>query len=958
MAQPPVEEGKLLSEALNTVKIQFQQMRKNLELDQLMDALKSASLMLAELRTSSLSPKQYYELYMAVFDALRHLSNYLYDAHTQGRHHLADLYELVQYAGNIIPRLYLMITVGSVFMSVPDAPVREIMRDMIEMSRGVLHPIRGLFLRHYLSGQTRDHLPTGIDPGPMGNLQDSIHFVLTNFVEMNKLWVRLQHQGHSRDREKREMERKELRILVGTNLVRLSQLDGVDLDMYQQNILPSILEQVVNCKDVIAQEYLMEVVIQVFTDEFHLHSLGPFLSATAQLQPKVNIKAIVIALIDRLAAYAAREAESDDPEETKKQEEAAARRLAEKVKLQKSKARESAVSVADTVVASEASAWDSHETESVSATVESETPTVNGTSGEEKPPETPTEGKGKDREGSPTRKFRGVPENVQLFEVFWKQVVELIKARPDLLIQDITALFVSLTNLSLSCYPDRLEYVDQVLAYAAEKVKEFIDSPDLHAQQTSANLASLLVAPINSYQSVLTLLAIPNYAPLLSKQLFSTRRSIAHSIISSVLKNETIVETPEDVDGVLELCHVLIKDQSDSSSNANAVNGAYNPSTRRQGPHFVEQEEMAEEQGWVARMVHLFRAESLDVQFELLQTARRHFDLGGERMRFTFPALITSSIKLCRRYHNREHLESDWQTKVTTILKFVRQLTSILANQVEAPSIALRLFLLAAQISDECGFEDLTYDFYVQAFSVYEESISESRAQLQAITLIIGTLNGAKVFGVDNYDTLITKAALHGAKLLKKSHQATAVGLASHLWWQEAPPPADEEVTAPKVAAADKTKEGEEEEVKAYPHQDSKRVLECLQKSLRIANSAIEEIVTVQLYCDTLDQYLYYLDKGAPAVAPKFINSLVELITSSIDNIQSPDVHPSQRAPPGLIEGVQTPEMIMRHFTNSLYYIQQRKDAAAEGMSGDAASDSRWDEVEVVGALLKMGIRR
>lgn len=69
---------------------------------------------------------------------------------------------------------------------------------------------------------------------------------------------------------------------------------------------------------------------------------------------------------------------------------------------------------------------------------------------------------------------------------------------------------------------------------------------------------------------------------------------------------------------------------------------------------------------------------------------------------------------------------------------------------------------------------------------MYEDSISESRAQLQAITLIIGTLGGAKVFNVDNFDTLITKAALHGSKLLKKSHQATAVGLASHLWWQEA----------------------------------------------------------------------------------------------------------------------------------------------------------------------------
>lgn len=236
---------------------------------------------------------------------------------------------------------------------------------------------------------------------------------------MNKLWVRLQHQGHSRDREKREMERKELRILVGTNLVRLSQLDGVDLGMYQKDILPSILEQVVNCKDVIAQEYLMEVVIQVFTDEFHLHSLGPFLSATAQLHPKVNIKAIVIALIDRLAAYAAREAESEDPEETRRQEEAAARRLAEKVRA--SRARESVASLASPTVASEASEWDSRETLSVEATVESVTPTV-------------VNGKGVDSANeaadSPhTRKFRGVPENVQLFEVFWKQVVELIKVR-------------------------------------------------------------------------------------------------------------------------------------------------------------------------------------------------------------------------------------------------------------------------------------------------------------------------------------------------------------------------------------------------------------------------------------------------------------------------------------------------------------------------------------------------
>ena len=204
-----------------------------------------------------------------------------------------------------------------------------------------------------------------------------------------------------------------------------------------------------------------------------------------------------------------------------------------------------------------------------------------------------------------------------------------------------------------------------------------------------------------------------------------------------------------------------------------------------------------------------------------------------------------------------------------------------MGTQVDAPAIALRLFLLAAQISDECGFEDLTYDLYVQAFTVYEDSISESRAQLQAITLVIGTLQGAKVFGVDNYDTLITKAALHGAKLLKKPHQATAVHLASHLWWQEAPATEESEEgdDEAKEAAADKASSKEDGEgAKAYPHQDSKRVLECLQKSLRIANSATEEIVTVQLYCDTLDQYLYYFDRGAPAVSPRVLPILQILI--------------------------------------------------------------------------------
>lgn len=173
------------------------------------------------------------------------------------------------------------------------------------MCRGVQHPLRGLFLRNYLLQCTRNILPDvqHAEDEQEGVVYDSIDFVLMNFAEMNKLWVRMQHQGHSSERVRREKEREELKILVGTNLVRLSQLESATLDTYQRMVLPGILEQVVSCRDAIAQEYLMECIIQVFPDEFHLQTLDPFLKSCAQLQPGVNVKNIIISLIDRLAAY-------------------------------------------------------------------------------------------------------------------------------------------------------------------------------------------------------------------------------------------------------------------------------------------------------------------------------------------------------------------------------------------------------------------------------------------------------------------------------------------------------------------------------------------------------------------------------------------------------------------------------------------------------------------------------
>lgn len=97
--------------------------------------------------------------------------------------------------------------------------------------------------------------------------------------------------------------------------------------------------------------------------------------------------------------------------------------------------------------------------------------------------------------------------------------------------------------------------------------------------------------------------------------------------------------------------------------------------------------------------------------------------------------------------------------------------------------LALRLFVMCGEVADQTGFEEVSYEFFAQAFTIYEDAISDSRAQFQAVCIISGALHGSRGFSKENYDTLITKAALHGSKLLKKPDQCRAVYLASHLWW-------------------------------------------------------------------------------------------------------------------------------------------------------------------------------
>lgn len=114
------------------------------------------------------------------------------------------------------------------------------------------------------------------------------------------------------------------------------------------------------------------------------------------------------------------------------------------------------------------------------------------------------------------------------------------------------------------------------------------------------------------------------------------------------------------------------------------------------------------------------------------------------------------------------------------------------------PELAFKLYLEIAVATDllahsitaqqqyanaSSEFCSIAYDFLTQAFLVYEDEISESTAQIRAITSIVGSLLACNTFDKTDYEALITKTAQYAAKLLKKPDQCRMVCLCSRLFY-------------------------------------------------------------------------------------------------------------------------------------------------------------------------------
>lgn len=192
------------------------------------------------------------------------------------------------------------------------------------------------------------------------------------------------------------------------------------------------------------------------------------------------------------------------------------------------------------------------------------------------------------------------------------------------------------------------------------------------------------------------------------------------------------------------------------------------------------------------------------------------------------------------------------QITIKKVYQFVHKTTTKLNDQV--PETALQLWLLGASLANLCdvdgNLEGICYEFVTQGMIVFEEEISDSKKQFEAIHQFISTFVILTCLEDENKENVTGKIVQHSQKLLKKPMQSRAIAACASL----------------------------------YLASDGAKVLQCLQKALKICDNAVQQDPKVcGLWVEMLDKYIFFFEKGCETVEAKYINSLIPLCKEHIE---------------------------------------------------------------------------
>ncbi len=775
-------------ESAASIRLKAQKLRRALDGDKLEEAVRVAADVAAELRapgTTTLTPKAYYDVYLSVCAELRVLEMYMLESARRGAPVL-HLYERVQETPLVLPRLYLLVTTGAVYVRSEQAPAKDVLRDLVEMCAAVQHPQRGLFLRAYLAQMMKDKLPDvpsadwqeqqEMEENGGGSLVDSVEFVLRNFTEMNRLWVRMKNNVAVHERANVKNQRMELRLLVGSNLSTLSRLLSNDQHMYINKVLPAIVEQIVDCRDSIAQEYLADCVAQAFPDEFQLATLDIFLRMCAKLVRGVNLRTVLTSIIDRLTNYA----------------------------LTSESAKNEIRGV---------DAFD---------TFHRHFPAVLGRQ----------------------QTCMALPERLHVFQSLMRLVLTLEPEKTES-VDAVLALAVESAYLFVG--PGENELVEEVngtfytaapLGGVGSQNAGVTVNPRPTAQPLRSQLTDeeeklaleILSMPLSEYRDVAVALRLNNFGELQQLLCFEKQYTLAARVLRSVREYKPCIAEVSQLEKLFVYVRPLVVgeratvNEPISPEDMSSPAAIFNPDTL--SPHHAylsaevslgtwnaasagnqhantepdpasepaslnyeeegidpieEQQQFMESQELVARIVFLCHNDSIAGTVALFEVIRSHLLVGDAKRRaITLPPLTFAVLQLAMRANETSAAAGESMNDASAPTQIVHFAVACVEALVpEHPMIACRLYLqtavAAAAMAMAVG-SDVVYDAVAKAFLIFENMINAAAEQFTSLEAIAGTL--AQIRGAlpsEAYLALARRAEKHAANLLARSDQCLAL---------------------------------------------------------------------------------------------------------------------------------------------------------------------------------------
>ena len=315
-----VDQEKAVDLAIKSVERQSYHVLLTIEQNNLRFCLKQAKLMLNELRTNILTPKRYFQLYNSIFEEMKKIEDFMKLEITHGRNP-EDIYESVQQCQFVIPRLYLTILAGSVYIEKCPEKCQIILNDLLEQVKSSQNPLRGIFTRYFLLQIMKDKLPDNDNiyvKEKGGNFQETVFFLIKNMEEINRLWIRLSSDAPELEKSNKEIERLNLKPLVLESITILSSLEGLTMELYENLVLPKIIEIIFMYNDPLSQEYIMECILRVFPVDYNIKCLEFILLTISKLSIGVNVKMLFIIMLVKLTIYYENGEKSQNEEEKKK----------------------------------------------------------------------------------------------------------------------------------------------------------------------------------------------------------------------------------------------------------------------------------------------------------------------------------------------------------------------------------------------------------------------------------------------------------------------------------------------------------------------------------------------------------------------------------------------------------------------------------------------------------------